>query len=409
MTSSRPDPSHRLVRLIRTAGVILANALIFPLSRLLPRRRDLWLFGHQDGVFAGNPRGVFLWLQEHRRDIQAVWITGDPQVVALLHEHRLPVARKGSLRAKWMSLRAGAIFFSHGPGDVSLPLTGGALAVNLWHGIGLKSLRYGNPDGLVHRATDPRTRWPWRMILLGERVEPDLLVTTSAFTRDHFSAQFRMPPEHCPPLGYARVDAAGDPRVAARLARLPGCDPRALWEDGVEEVYAYLPTYRDSARNFLDDAFPSLAELEAVLQRRNAILYLKLHRHTARGKWVGTERIRPWPDGVDLDTSLPHLSGLITDYSSVHYDYIFHKATGSILYLFDEERYVATDRSLLYPLEENTAGWRVRSFAELSELIGSGKALDPNPDVPQVKAKFWGSEQALSAPRIVAEVERRLA
>jgi hypothetical protein len=189
------------------------------------------------------------------------------------------------------------------------------------------------------------------------------------------------------------------------LATLPGCDPRALWPVGIEEVYAYLPTFRDSNRDFLSDALPDLRKVEAMLERRNALLYIKLHRHTGTREWASNRRIRPWPTGVDVDAALPHLTGLITDYSSVHYDYIFHKAEGSILYLFDEQEYLSADRTLLYPLEENTAGWRARTFAEFLDLIGSGAALKPHPDVPRVRAKFWGDTKGPASPLIAAHVE----
>jgi hypothetical protein len=92
----------------------------------------------------------------------------------------------------------------------------------------------------------------------------------------------------------------------------------------------------------------------------------------------------------------------------VHYDYIFHTDRGSILYMFDEEEYTANDRLLLYPIPENTAGWRVRTFDELVQLIESGKALQAHPDIAEIRRKFWGSSEGQSCERIVAHVEQVL-
>jgi CDP-glycerol glycerophosphotransferase (TagB/SpsB family) len=308
-----------------------------------------------------------------------------------------------------MSLRGGAYFFCHGPEDVSFPLSSGAFLVNLWHGVGLKALGFGDPTSLVTRYSGKSVSWFRRTLHRDARIRPNLLVSTSEFTQAHFSSQYRMPPDLCPPLGYSRLDSVEDAALARRLAEIPGSQPRALWPDGVKEVYAYVPTYRDSKRPFLEDAFPDPARLEAALERRNAVLFIKLHRHTgAPAAAPDTQRIRAWPSGVDLDTSLPHLTGLITDYSSVHYDYLYHSDRGSILYPFDEDDYTANDRLLLYPYAENTAGHRAATFDELVAMFETGSALRPHPDAARIRRKFWGDAPGAASPRIVRHVEQVL-
>lgn len=408
MTSSRPDRTGVAGQIKRLAATLIANGLIYPLAKLMPRRTDLWLFGHQDGAFAGNCKFLFLWLHSHRPDIRAVWVTSDPDVLSYLKERGFAACRKGSPRAIWLSLRAGAFLVCHGPEDVSLGLSGGALVVNLWHGVGLKSLRLGNPNSPAVLYGGPSIGWLTRTLHLGPRLTPDILVTTSEFMQRHFSSQFGIAQERCPVLGYPRLDVNQDPALDRTLSQLPGSEPEALWPEGVSEVYAYLPTFRDSHRNFLHHAIPDVASLEATLQKRNAILYIKPHRHTNMDGWTPSERVRFWPQGVDVDASLPHLTGLITDYSSVHYDYIFHSAKGSILYMFDEDEYTSSDRLLVYPLRENTAGWRAENFDELVRLIESGDALAPHDDVARVRAKFWGEATGPASPRIVDHVERVL-
>jgi CDP-glycerol glycerophosphotransferase (TagB/SpsB family) len=408
MTSSSPDRIGVAGRIRRLAATLIANGLLYPLSKLMPRRNDQWLFGHQDGAFAGNSKFLFLWLRNHRPDIRAVWVTSDPDVLRFLKEHGLPACRKGGARAIWLSLRSAVFFVCHGPEDVSLGLSGGALVVNLWHGVGLKSLRLGNPNSPAVIYGGPSAGWLTRTLHLGPRLTPDILVTTSAFMQRHFSSQFGMPAERCPILGYPRVDVNQDAALARTLNDLSGSEPRALWPEGITEVYAYLPTFRDTDREFLQHAIPDVARLEAALEKRNAILYIKPHRHTDMAGWTPSERVKFWPEGIDVDAALPHLTGLITDYSSVHYDYIFHSAKGSILYMFDEEEYTSSDRLLLYPLRENTAGWRADNFDELVRLIESGEALAPLDDVARVRAKFWGETTSPASPRIADYVEQVL-
>jgi CDP-glycerol glycerophosphotransferase (TagB/SpsB family) len=389
-------------------SVLAGNAVVRPLTKRSRRRRDLWLFGHQGGEFAGNSKFLYLWVQAHRPDLEGVWITDRRQVSATLQAHGLPVCVRGTARGTAAALNAGAYFYCHGPEDVSVTFGGGALLVNLWHGIGLKTTQFGDPRSNAVYYSNPDLGWMRRTIGLGSRLDPDLLITTSRFTQAHFADQFRLPPERCPPCGYPRLDRGLDEKLDSLVDRLDGAGVAALRGDGAAEVYVYAPTYRDSARDFLGEAIPDRARLDRMLEERNAVLYLKLHPHTPVPEHWAQARIRPWPGGVDLYSAFPSLDALITDYSSLHYDWIERSDRGAVLYTFDQEQYEAQDRSLLYPFDENVAGWRARSFEELVELIASGRAVDPNPDVPRVREKFWGDAQGPASPRIVAAVEERL-
>jgi len=115
-----------------------------------------------------------------------------------------------------------------------------------------------------------------------------------------------------------------------------------------------------------------------------------------------------WPRDTDLYSAFPLIDALITDYSSLHYDWIFQSERGAILYTFDQDEYEQNDRALLYPFEENVAGWRARSFEELLELIATGRALSAAPDVAKIREKFWGTAEGTASRRIVAVIEERL-
>jgi CDP-glycerol glycerophosphotransferase (TagB/SpsB family) len=390
------------------ASRLAGNALVRPLAGRSPRRSNLWLFGHQGGEFAGNSKFLYSWVLSHRPDLDPVWITDRPQVAARLQAHGLPVCVRGSPRAIETALKAGAYIYCHGPEDVSVALGAGAVLVNLWHGIGLKTTQFGDPRSNANHYSNPGLGWARRTVGLGSRLDPDILVTTSRFTQAHFASQFRLPPDRCPPFGYPRMDVGLDEQLDALLARVDGTEVASLRRNDPSEIYLYAPTYRDSGRDFLADALPRRDRLSDILEQRNAILYVKLHPHTqVSTDWV-EPRIRPWPAGVDLYSALRSIDALITDYSSLHYDWIKHSDRGALLYTFDQQQYEAQDRSILYPFEENVAGWRARSFDELLELIATGQALDPHPDVPRVRAKFWGSETGPASPRIVTAIEERL-
>lgn len=388
-----------------SASRILGNAFVRPSSAKVPRRRDLWLFGHEEGAFAGNSKFLYLWLLTHRPDVKPLWITHRRDTESQLRALGLPVVRRGTWRGTQAALRAGVYCYCFGPWEVSVALGGGAFHVNLWHGVGLKAVQYGDPRSAVSRATRPGLGWAARTRELAGRIDPDLLIATSPFTSAHFADQFRLPVQRCPPCGYSRLDVGLDPKLRELVDKIDGAAVEQLRRGNPAEIYVYAPTYRDTARDFLTKAIPDLARLDAALERRNALLYLKLHHRTAVPIGWGGNRVKLWPASTDLYSAFPLTASLITDYSSLHYDWILRSDRGAILYTFDQEEYERADRSLLYPFDENVAGWRARSFEELLELIQSGRALDPNPHVARVREKFWGTEAGPASPRITAAIE----
>jgi len=151
---------------------------------------------------------------------------------------------------------------------------------------------------------------------------------------------------------------------------------------------------------------PDLSRLSSILRDRNAVMYVKLHPWTTEA-WPGDlDNIKLWPNDIEVYTYLDDVSVLITDYSSVLYDYLFLKDNGIILYTFDYDDFIANDHSMLYPFDENTAGVRADDFAELCAVIETGRSLISDPSVAAVRAKFWGDCVAPMSPAIVDYVEK---
>jgi CDP-glycerol glycerophosphotransferase (TagB/SpsB family) len=392
-----------------SAARLLGNALIRPLSAKVPRRSDLWLFGHEEGAFAGNSKFLYLWLLAHRADIQPLWITHRQDTEARLKAHGLPVCRRGTVRGIRAALTAGVYCYCFGPWEVGVALGGGAFLVNLWHGVGLKAVQYGDPRSAASRSSSPDLGWAARTLKLAGRIEPDLLIATSPFTSAHFANQFRLPPNRCPPCGYSRLDVGADAALREVVEQIDGARVKRLRDGDPAEIHVYAPTYRDTGRDFLAEAIGDVRRLNLALERRNAVLYLKLHHRTPVPEGWGAARVKLWPADTDLYSAFPQIDALITDYSSLHYDWIFHSDRGAVLYTFDQEEYEREDRNLLYPFNENVAGWRAKDFDELVALIESGQALQAHPDVPRIRDKFWGNAQLPASARIVATIEERVA
>jgi hypothetical protein len=126
-------------------------------------------------------------------------------------------------------------------------------------------------------------------------------------------------------------------------------------------TYLYTPTLRDDDADLLGEALPDLAALSAALEPTNGVLLLKLHPFSAASVAEAVEEydnIVVWPQELDLYPVLADMDCLITDYSSLLYDYVAFADSGVVIYAFDYDRYVAQDRDLAFPLEDNIVGSR---------------------------------------------------
>ena len=302
---SRVVPSPAAKRVVRGtlrfglefAGSVV-NMLLFPLARHVPRNPVRWVFGHQDGQFAGNPKYLFLWILRNSR-IRAVWITGNWHTYRSLKLAGFPVAMRWSPRGMYYTATAGAAFFAHRTSDINAALTNGAFLANLWHGVGLKTIHLGHPKGLTSAAQRHRSTRFGRARYRTYLVVPDIVATTSDFMQAHFAAQFQLPADRCPKLGYPRVDCALDDALWTMATKLDSRPDFALTPDGFSEAYVYLPTSRDSNRPLLAPALPDLSRLSGALAKRRALFYIKLHPRTRESVPSAYDNIRAWPTSIE--------------------------------------------------------------------------------------------------------------
>ena len=80
---------------------------------------------------------------------------------------------------------------------------------------------------------------------------------------------------------------------------------------------------------------------------------------------------------------------LITDYSSILYDYLLIPNKQVILYLYDYEEYVH-ERDFYYPFDENVVGKRVTTFEDLLKVIVEQNYKMSEQERAFILSKFWG-------------------
>lgn len=226
------------------------------------------------------------------------------------------------------------------PNPYAPALLAGARQVQLWHGISIKEIGLGNLPGL--RQMNARVA--------------RVLATTGPFTRftgtsKAQEADFRRW------FGLQRYDAIGYPRNDV-LLREPA--PEDLLNTDAETLAAvraaraagrrvvlYAPTFRDARRGvWIVQA--GMDRVARELQARGDLLVVALHPVEA----PMLEQLRPALPGVrftaprtDLYPLLREVDALVTDYSSVMFDYLLLDRP-VLLFRPDHADYLASSRQL---------------------------------------------------------------
>lgn len=390
------------------ALVFAGNVLVRPLSSLIPRDQRRWAFGAPDGRFEGNTKHLFLWLSLHPTSASPVWITTNRMMVRRLRAQGLPALYRWSPRGLLAAARAGVYVVNDNSSDINFPLGGGAKIFNLWHGVGLKNVHFGAKVGFgAHlQATGHSLFGKIRNMRRFERSDW-VLATSPDMANSFFKRCFDLPVANLPALGYPRLDPVLDNDLKQLSASFE--DYAALVKPaGITKSIVFVPTVRRHESDILSEALPDIEKLSAALKEQSAELLLKLHpKRKLYPKWRDSlpYNIRILPETLDIYPIIDRFDAMITDYSSLFFDYIQSRAEGMVLYPFDYDRYTSTERDLAWDYDEVTVGLRVDNFASLCEAIRTGRVFDPlEPGkLAALRERFWGGEPALptASARIV--------
>jgi len=387
----------------------------FQSSRFHRRDARLWVFGDQHS-FEGNSHYLFLWVAHHQTEIEAVWITADPSVADEIMRAGLRAEVSGTPSARRVLQRAGVYIYNSRVGAIGATASNGALLVNLWHGSGLKKIASHNERNVLHDLRTKGRSKGWRAKYAAIRqATRAVFVSTSPAIAARFSEAYDVPLADCPIVGTPRLDGTVDERMRAWSKAFGNYSEFETARNNNREIYVYMPTFREGQRDFLAEALPDPDQLSAVLQARSAVMFLKLHpkdklrQALLHSDWGGSNgRILPWPGNAIFYNVLHEIDCLVTDYSSVMFDFIATRSAGLLLYPFDMGRYV-DERGFYFPYDESVAGQRVDTFADLCDAIATGRALtEIGPSrLARVRKRVWEGSKLPASEAVCDEIRRR--
>ncbi len=376
---------------------------LYFLSKFWARDHTLWLFGPMNNAFLDNAKYLFLYVLHNHPEINAYLLSDKPELIRNLKEQKLPVLYKWSFKGLLYGLRARYYIISAYADDINFWTSGGAVVFNLWHGIPLKKIEFDiNSGSLAKRYL----KKPLSLRLFKPYFyrRPDFVLSTSPEVSRIFAGAFRIKPEQCPPLGYPRTDIFfwEKKRILQHIRQREPQYLKSLTETAASfnHVLLYMPTWRDDRSDFLQKAFPDLPGLNKVLAEQNALLLIKLHPNDASLQtFRDLSHIRSLPAKLDVYPFLPFTSALITDYSSIYFDYLLLRKP-IIFYPFDLQEYIQL-RALYFDYDQAVGAPVVKSFEQLLAVLADLQNLHVAAKQEKLLQRFWYYKDGGSSKRIV--------
>lgn len=410
---------------------------IYWLSFLFPRDKHIWLFGSTFGRrFADNPRYFYLYVSQHSdraseqvktgrsdwekaghaftedencKGIRPIWISHDKGIVSFLSENGYEAYYYHSLKGIWYALRGKVYLFDNYSKDINFWLSGGAVKFNMWHGVPLKMIQ---ADNVFDQVRHPKNAWeafkafPRR---LSDEKPSHHVLATSEFMKPIFGSAFQT--KNVSTAGYPRIDSFAfecieklhtetEQHTLERIQEL-------LDKDTENKMIYYMPTFRNSEIEFFDKM--DLESFNRFLHENHLIFCTKLHpKSKLKEQFLAIEKGNIV--NIDADTDpyvfIPISDVLVTDYSSIYFDYLF--AGKPILFFdYDLDTYLKDSREMYFDYEEYTPGVKVENQSELERaLLDITKGIDEYKEARKaLQKKLYDMTEAYISGDLVKEIQ----
>ena len=386
---------------------------------LVPRTPRLWVFGSGIGIGEGALplyRAARAALPE---TVRLVWLAGSSAELTAAIAAGLDAEHRGGWRGFRLTLRARVLVVTHGFGDVNRYGTRGGFVVQLWHGIPLKRLHLDS-DATLRVSFLPNHRLVRAVLARAYRFAGrgiSLFPVSSELVAPRIVSAFGVAPD--------RVVVTGDPRddvLLAGSADQRRAAARELLVDAVGKlpegarVILSAPTWRDGG---IDPGAPDDATwglIAAWLTRTNAVLLVRTHP-LGKGDYAGgpirSDRIRMLGGEAlaDITPALPAVDALVTDYSSIAYDYSL--VGGPIVFLAPDLEHYAQRRGLYLPYRAFAGGQQLGNWADVLDRLdavaatGSAAAIAASDHSAWLRDEDFDLLDGRATDRVLAETLRR--
>ncbi|MCX9109975.1 CDP-glycerol glycerophosphotransferase family protein [Providencia rettgeri] len=341
---------------IKKGVVLLISYPLYPISLLIPKIKTKWLFG-SFGKFNDNSRYLFEYCVENEKEISSYWVAKNRQEYLFVRKSGLPVIYKYSLVGLFHLLTSKVYIYSSYVNNISYFSSGGKLLVNLWHGIPLKKVefdistpplvKYFNNANFMMKALYPH-----------HHKREDLLLCPGEYLYNNiFRTAFR--------ADIKKIINADYPRFSFIKKNINQISNEVL-------TITYAPTWRDNNPDFIEEKMELFSELDKLAENKKFNFNIKLHSNSNLDRVVFTrfKNINIIDNTVDPIELLLATDCLITDYSSIYFDFLFLNKP-IIFFQYDSDKYFKNRECYSNKISE-LPGYICSNDLELIKLLSSG-------------------------------------
>lgn len=349
---------------IKYIAVILKQILFFLCSVVVPKKKNLWVFGAWQGkVYGDNSKSLFEYMNKEHPEIECVWLTHNPDVINTLKAKNYKVEKINSLKSYIYLLRAGAAVQTEGNIDVGGFILFGTKIIQLWHGVAPKKANWNDRRSKIQKLyfkwfVNDHSRSYW--------------MVSSEHNKGTMGEMFGATAERTYVTGYPRND------TFVREMENPGVLEAIEKKHPNSKKIIYMPTHRNFGTKAPFITCENLVDVDKKLKEANIVMVFKPHFHELKhyenvedqltniifAKDEVYSDVYSYVGGFDL---------LISDYSSIIYDFLCAKKP-IVLFPYDLEDFKDSDAGLFDYFYDAPAGpfcytWDevVKSVVELLE------------------------------------------
>lgn len=369
--------------------IVISSIFVKFFTFLVARDEGIWVFGSWFGErYSDNPRYLFEFLSQNKLKFgvnKLIWVTHSDSVYSLLIERGTEVHKINSFLGVYYHLRAKFFVYDQSIKDLNTLLARGAVKVNLYHGVPLKKIGY-------HYKARPKEgeveKFLRNVLRFNKDKSTSFILAPSDFSANIYKTAFNQEVIRGP---YPRnMFLCG--KIESLSTNLELQYIKDIKSNGKKIIF-YLPTFRDNCdlKFFGESNASKNSQTISRLSKMGYQVVTKLHfADTSTLNHEKLQNLINLPSELDIYPILKITDILITDYSSVSFDFLY--LDKEIVYFpYDLDYYKRNDRGLILDYEIHTSGCKVTDANELLDAISKIKhnKIDYSQERKELRMKIF--------------------
>lgn len=373
---------------------------VAPLSFIFPKSKKIWIFGSGSGGFIDNSKYFYIWCFLNKKEIKSIWIAKSKKEIEIIRSYGYLAYHEKSFLGFYYRMRAKVFIFSSYLTDCGFFYAQKTFDVNLWHGVGIKKIERQIKTGASAKWYKKNTFN--RVVLPHLFKEPDLFLVTSDHMANHFKEAFEISDEQLCFSGYPRLTLNFENKFLKE---------QKLFFNKYKNIILYAPTFRDDKSNknpIFNLDYKEFSDLNDNLFSANNLLILKPHPNEKINiKNISKlNNIILWDNNLDIYEFKDFVSCLITDYSSIFYDFLYIGGVDLIMFPFDYESYLNNCRDMADDYFSNVSDKIIYDKDDFLKFISNySNSIYENKNLFN---KFWGSVEGKGNLEIFNSINKKI-